>query len=63
MESKYIRRSLKTRSWERAEELKREIERGAEPQKQEDAVTVEFAIDAFVADGIARNLNHNTIAK
>jgi len=63
VESKYIRRSLKTRSWERGEELQRQIEDNKGLQKVEAITSVEFAIDAFVADGIARNLNRNTIAK
>jgi len=63
VETKYVRRSLKTRSWERGEEIKRQIENGTEPAKQVPVTTVESAVDAFVADGIARNLNRNTIAK
>jgi len=58
-----IRKSLDVDTWERAEEIKRQIESGDEPEKAETIVSVEFAIDAFVADGVARNLNRNTIAK
>lgn len=55
-----IRKSLDVDTWGRAEELKRDIESG---KKEEKVISVEFAIDAFVADGIARNLNSNTISK
>jgi integrase/recombinase XerD len=60
VEGKYIRRSLKTRSWERAEELKREIEDGKTEQK---SITIEDTLEAFIKDCEARNLNPSTLRK
>jgi hypothetical protein len=42
---------MKTRSWERAEELQRQIEDNNGPAKETPVTTVEFAVNAFVADG------------
>src|SRR5439155_16070443 len=60
VESKYIRRSLKTRSWERATEIARDIERGKIEQQ---SVTIEHVLRAFIEDCEARNLKPNTLAK
>jgi integrase/recombinase XerD len=62
LEGKYERHSLKTRSWERAEQLKREAEDGKKPQ-QPKSVTVSAALDSFIKDCEARNLNRSTLAK
>jgi integrase/recombinase XerD len=63
VESKYIRHSLKTRSWERGEELKRQLENGITPKVQPNSITITHALDAFVADCEARNLNASTLRK
>jgi integrase/recombinase XerD len=60
IEGTYTRRSLKTRSWERATELAREIEDGTD---QEPEITVEEAVALFIADCEARNLQPPTIRK
>jgi integrase/recombinase XerD len=60
VEGKYLRKSLKTRSWERADELKRDIEDGKADKKQ---ITIEDALKAFIADCSARNLNPSTLRK
>lgn len=60
VESKYIRRSLKTRSWERANELKQQLEDGKHETQQ---TTIEAALQAFIADCAARNLNERTFKK
>ena len=62
IESKYIRRSLKTRSWERGEELKRQIEDGT-AEKPSNTITIERATQAFIGDCKARNLNLSTYKK
>lgn len=59
VDSKYIRRSLKTRSWERAGELAREIEDG----KSKPRITFKEASDLFIADCEARKLQPGTIQK
>jgi integrase/recombinase XerD len=63
VESKYIRHSLKTRSWERGEELKRQIEDGIKPKEQPKTVSIKDAIAAFIKDCEARNLNASTLRK
>lgn len=60
VESTYIRRSLKTRSWERGEILKRQLEDGTTPKEQPKSITIKDALDAFIADCEARNLNPAT---
>jgi integrase/recombinase XerD len=57
----YIRRSLKTGSWERATELVRVIEDSEEPgntpERKEEPVTVEQAVSEYLADAKARDLS------
>jgi len=61
VEGAYRRESLKTRSWERAEELKREIEDGKKPAAP--AITLRYATDTFIADLTAQNRTGDTIRK
>lgn len=63
IESTYIRRSLKTRSWERGEELKRQLEDGSHPKEQPKGITIQDALDAFIKDCESRNLNRSTLGK
>lgn len=56
------RKSFKTRSWERAEQIKRTIENGNRPQ-QPKSITVRAALEAFVTDGETRNLTASTLRK
>jgi integrase/recombinase XerD len=58
VEGKYLRSSLKTRSWERAEELKREMERGVSVQ-----LDLSEAIDRFMANLRALHRSPDTITK
>jgi integrase len=62
LESKPYRRSLKTRSFERAEQLKREIENGNKPE-QTKIITIEYALKAFTKDCESRNLCISTLRK
>jgi integrase len=62
LEGNPYRRSLKTRSFERAEQLKREIENGNKPE-QPQGITIKDALAAFIKDCEARNLSRNTIRK
>jgi len=54
-----VRRSLKTRSWEHAEQLKREVEFG----KRAEPVEINFALDAFLAEQTARSVSPATLRK
>jgi len=62
VEGDYIRRSLKTRSWERGEELKREIE-GGKNEEETKPISLQEALQKFVAECEARNLNPSTLRK
>ena len=62
LDGKPHRKSLKTRSFERAQQIVRDTENG----KQEDhakIVTLNGALDAFVKDCGSRNLNDSTLRK
>ena len=63
----YIRRSLQTASWERAQNLAREIESAdnpkAVPAKKEDPVSIKQAVDEYLADARARELAESTLSK
>ena len=58
----YIRRSLKTRSWERALQRIREMESGQAPAAPDERVTVEQAIEEFLSDAAARGLRESSLA-
>ena len=63
----YVRRSLKTASWERATELSRIIEdsdKPAEtPERKDDPVTIVQAVTEYLADAKARELADATLYK
>jgi integrase len=63
----YIRRSLKTGSWERASELARVIEDSEQPsstpERKDEPVTVEQAVTEYLADAKARELSEATLYK
>ncbi len=63
VEGKAYRKSLKTRSFERAEELIRDLEAGTKPKVEPKKITLKQALDAFVADCEVRNLNRSTLRK
>jgi integrase/recombinase XerD len=59
LEGKFLRRSLKTRSWTRATVLLRELEDGGAAQK----ITITQATDSFLADAKARKLRPPSLYK
>lgn len=63
----YIRRSLHTASWERAQGLAHEIESADDPKtppkKPEQPTTIEQAVDEYLADAKARELAEATLYK
>jgi site-specific recombinase XerD len=63
----YIRRSLKTGSWERASELLRVIEDSEQPsstpERKEEPVTAGQAVTEYLADAKARELSEATLYK
>ena len=56
-----MRYSLDVTSWTKAEKLKRDIEDGVKPKLE--GITVADALDKFIADCKARNLNRSTFGK
>lgn len=65
MEGNYKRRSLKTKSWERAVVLSRKMEEAAEaePVSRDEAVTIARAVQEYLADAKARELAPATLYK
>jgi integrase/recombinase XerD len=65
--SSYIRRTLRTASWERAQGLAGQIEPADDPQappeKTEQPVTIQQAVDEYLADGKPRDLSEATLYK
>jgi integrase/recombinase XerD len=63
----YIRRSLQTASWERAQGLALEIESAEDPKapppKKEEPITLEKAVKEYLADAKARDLAESTLSK
>jgi integrase len=59
LEGKFLRRSLKTRSWTRATVLLRELEDGGAARK----ITIAQATDSFLADAKARKLRPPSLYK
>jgi integrase/recombinase XerD len=60
----FVRRTAKTRSWEKAVTTAREMEEKAEPTGElPERVTVEAAIDAYLADASSRELAASTLFK
>lgn len=64
---KYIRHSLRTASWERAQGLAHQIESAddprSRPEKKEQPITIEQAVDEHLADAKARDLADSTLYK
>src|SRR5713226_6966431 len=58
----FIRRTANTRSWEKAEDLKRDWEEAASHKKIE-PVTIEEAVEAYLTDAKARELREATLYK
>jgi len=48
---------LKTRSFERAQQLTKQLEDGIQPKQEEKVITIQAALDAFIRDCETRNLN------
>jgi hypothetical protein len=65
--SSYIRRTLRTASWERAQGLAGQIEPADDPQappeKTEQPVTIQQAVDEYLADAKPRDLSEATLYK
>ena len=63
----YIRRSLKTASWERAQKFALEIESAndstALPEPKQESVTLRQAVHEYLADARARDLAPSTLSK
>jgi site-specific recombinase XerD len=57
-----MRKSLDVTTWERAEEIKLEIQNGIKPEKPK-GITVKDALAAFVKDCQGRNLGKSTLGK
>jgi integrase len=62
LNGQFIRKTAKTRSWEKAEELKRIWEEAEKPEKIQ-PTTIEAAVDSYLADAKARELRRATIYK
>jgi integrase/recombinase XerD len=58
-----LRKSAKTRNWEAAEKIKRNLERGEEQKQQPKSITIQAALDAFIRDCETRSLNASTLSK
>jgi len=66
LEGTYVRRSLKTSSWERAATKIRELEEAgdpAPPPPKDEPVTVQQAVKEYLADAKARELSEATLSK
>jgi len=62
LKGEFIRKTTKTRSWEKAEKLRRQWEENGAPEKTE-PITIEQAIDAYLADAKTRELREATLYK
>jgi site-specific recombinase XerD len=62
-EGRPYRKTLKTRSFERAQQLVHEIEKGTVDRKKAELITVPAAIEAFIKDCELRNLSSSTLGK
>lgn len=62
LEGHFIRKTAGTRSWEKADELKRTWEEAANPKRQQ-PVTIEEAVEAYLADAKVRELRQATLYK
>lgn len=63
IEGRPYQKSLKTRSFERAEQIKRTIEDGLQAKEQPKGVTIKSALDGYVRESESRNLNPTTLKK
>jgi|HubBroStandDraft_6_1064221.scaffolds.fasta_scaffold341999_2 site-specific recombinase XerD len=63
LEGKPFQKSLKTRNFERAEQIKRTLEDGIQAKEQPKAVTVKSALASYVKESERRNLNATTLRK
>ena len=63
LDGKPCRRSLKTRSFDRAQQVVRERENGKPEKEKPKVITIQHALDAFYADCESRNLNKSTVSK
>jgi hypothetical protein len=61
IEGQYLRQSTKTRSWERAEQIRRQWEENRKPT--ESPITITEALQAFYADRERQAVNPRTLRK
>lgn len=63
VEGKPVKESLKTRNWERAEQLKKARESNVAPVEKKSGVTVAFAVQKYYEASEQRRLSENTLRK
>ena len=65
VDGKYVRRSLKTKSWEKATRIKKEIDesQNPDPKPKDEPVSVVQAVEEYLADAKARELGEATLYK
>jgi len=60
----FLRKSAKTRSWEKAQLVARDLERGSDWQEPEVArITIDQAVDTYLTDAKSRELAPTTLSK
>ncbi len=65
VDGKYVRRSLKTKSWEKATRINKEIDesQNPDPKPKDEPVSVVQAVEEYLADAKARELGEATLYK
>ena len=63
LEGRPYQKSLKTRNFERAEQIKRKLEDGIQAKEQPKAITFKSALESYVKESERRNLNPTTLRK
>ena len=63
LDGQLYRKTLKTRSFDKAQRIVHEIENGKRDKKPPKVVTIKHALDVFFADCESRNLNKSTVSK
>ena len=63
LEGRPYQKSLKTRNFERAEQIKSKLEDGIQAKEQPKAITFKSALESYVKESERRNLNPTTLRK
>jgi integrase/recombinase XerD len=64
LDGKKVKQSLKTRSWEKAEDAKHRMEEGDPAAvEQKEPLTIDYAVSQYIADARERNLSEDTLSK